>query len=72
MGDSARVEFFDIALPEVQAAYKELIESVEAHHLRYPLVAINGEFRHSGAISYRAILTELRRLVVPETEAGVP
>ena len=55
-GDAVQVDYFDMAEPDNQADYAELIAVVEDRDLSYPLVAINGKLRAAGSAHYYYVL----------------
>ena len=69
--DAVRVEFFDLANPEVEAGHPDVIKAVADNQLRYPLVAINGNFRYSGAISYRVILRDVQEILHGDSKSSI-
>ena len=55
-GEAVQVEYVDMADPENQAEYRELVAVVEDRNLPYPLIAINGHLRAAGSAHYNHIL----------------
>lgn len=50
------VEYVDLANPEAQAEYPELLAVIEERDLAYPLVAIDGQVRMAGTAHYFRLL----------------
>jgi disulfide oxidoreductase YuzD len=55
-GSAVQVEYVDMADPEVQAQFPELLAVVEERDLPYPLIAVNGNLRAAGSAQYYHIL----------------
>lgn len=55
-GETVEVEYVDMANPESQAQFSELLAVVADQNLPYPLVAINGSLRAAGSAHYYRIL----------------
>jgi len=55
-GSAVQVEYVDMADPENQAQFPELVTVVEERDLPYPLIAINGHLRAAGSAHYYRIL----------------
>ncbi len=55
-GQAVQVEYVDLADPESQAEYSDLLDLVKDQSLPYPLVAINGELRLAGSAHYFRVL----------------
>ena len=51
-GDQVAVEYIDLAEPPQHEA---VMEKIRAHNLPLPVVAINGIFKLSGSIEFRAV-----------------
>ena len=55
-GEAVEVEWVDMADPENQAEYPEVLAVVEDRDLPYPLLAINGHLRAAGSAHYYRVL----------------
>ncbi len=62
-GDKVRVEFYDVAQPEVRQRHPDVLEAVAEHNLPYPLTAVNDVFRFAGGISYYALQKVIQELL---------
>ena len=62
-GSAVQVEYVDLADPEAQAAYPELMTVVKEHSLPYPLVVINGELKLAGSAHYFRVLPLVEELI---------
>jgi disulfide oxidoreductase YuzD len=55
-GSAVRVEYVDMADPQNQAQFPELVAVVEDRDLPYPLIAVNGDLRAAGSAHYHHLL----------------
>lgn len=55
-GEAVQVEYVDMADPENQAQFSEVLAVVEDRDLPYPLVAIDGRLRAAGSAHYYRVL----------------
>jgi len=55
-GDAVQVEYVDMADPENQAQFSELLAVIEDRELPYPLLAIDGQLRAAGSAHYYRIV----------------
>jgi disulfide oxidoreductase YuzD len=62
-GDDVQVEYVDLANPESQAEFGELVALVEEQNLPYPLVAINDQLRIAGSVQYHQVMPVVERLL---------
>jgi disulfide oxidoreductase YuzD len=51
-GEVVQVEYVDMADPQAQAQFPELVALVEEQDLPYPLVAVNSRLRLAGSAQY--------------------
>lgn len=51
-----QVEYFDVAKPEVQERFPQVIEEAQKRRLRYPVVAIDGQLRLQGGVQYYRVM----------------
>lgn len=65
-GPAVAVEYIDLADPQAQAEYSELLAVVEDRDLPYPLVAVNGQLRLAGSVQYYRILPLVQELIEAE------
>ena len=65
-GDAVQVEYFDLADPENQERFAEVVALAEDRDLLYPLVAMNGRLRMAGSAHYYQILPLVEEILVPE------
>jgi disulfide oxidoreductase YuzD len=69
-GESVQLDYVDLAHPEAQAEFEELLALIEEQSLPYPLVAINDQLRLAGSVEYHRILPLVQQVL--ESEAAVP
>lgn len=62
-GDRVAVEYVDLAQ---SPQHEAVMEKIKAHNLPLPVVAINGVFKLSGSVEFRAI----KEAIEAETEVG--
>ena len=55
-GDSVKIEFFDLDIPEVRQKHGEWLKRVKQDNLLLPLLVINDEIRISGFFDTRMLL----------------
>lgn len=55
-GEAVQVEYVDMAEPENQTEFSELVAVVEERDLPYPLVAIDGRLRAAGSAHFYRVL----------------
>ena len=55
-GEAVQVEYVDMAEPENQTEFPELVAVVEERDLPYPLVAIDGRLRAAGSAHFYRVL----------------
>jgi disulfide oxidoreductase YuzD len=65
-GQSVRVEYIDLADPENQARFPELLAVAEDRNLPYPLVAVNGQLKLAGTAHYYRVLPHVQELLQVE------
>jgi disulfide oxidoreductase YuzD len=65
-GDAVQVEYVDLAEPENQAGFSELLAVIEDRDLPYPLLAINGHLRAAGSAHYYRILPFVEEALASE------
>jgi disulfide oxidoreductase YuzD len=66
-GESVQVEHVDLANPEVQAEFPELVALAEERNLPYPLVAINDELRLAGSVQYHQVMPLVEQALAEES-----
>jgi disulfide oxidoreductase YuzD len=62
-GDDVQVEYVDLANPEAQAEFGELVALAEEQNLPYPLVAINDTLRLAGSVQYHQVMPLVERFL---------
>ena len=67
-GSAVQVEYLDMADPEVQAQFPELLTVVEERDLPYPLIAVNGHLRAAGSAHYYRILPLVEQALEAEEQ----
>ena len=67
-GSAVQVEYVDMADPESQAQFPELLAVVEEHDLPYPLIAVNGNLRAAGSAHYYRILPLVEKALEAEEQ----
>ncbi len=67
-GQAVQVEYVDLADPEAQAQFSELLAAIEERHLPYPLVAINDRLRLAGSAGYYQVLPLVEEAFEAEQE----
>ncbi|MCL4554326.1 MAG: DUF1462 family protein [Actinobacteria bacterium] len=55
-GDSVTVTYLDASSSDVRAEHSEIIASIEAKGLLYPVTLIDGAPRFEGSVSYPSIM----------------
>lgn len=55
-GDAVEVEYVDLADPEAQEQFSELMSVIVEQNLPYPLVAVNGQVKLAGTAHFYRIL----------------
>jgi disulfide oxidoreductase YuzD len=55
-GDAVEVEYVDLADPEAQEQFSELMSVIGEQDLPYPLVAVNGQVKLAGTAHFYRIL----------------
>jgi disulfide oxidoreductase YuzD len=63
------VEYVDMADPENQALFPELLSMVEEQDLPYPLIAVNGVLRGAGSSHYYHVLPLVEKALETVTTA---
>ena len=69
-GSAVRVEYVDMADPENQAQFSELLAVVEDRDLPYPLVAVNGNLMAAGSAHYYRILPLVEQALQVEEQVS--
>ena len=67
-GQAVQVEYVDLADPEAQAQFSELLAATEERHLPYPLVAINDRLRLAGSADFYQVLPLIEEAFEAEQE----
>lgn len=49
--DQVRVEYYDAALPEVQAQFSQVVEEAKQRYWPYPLVLVNDQLVLAGDVN---------------------
>jgi disulfide oxidoreductase YuzD len=65
-GAAVQVEYVDMADPENQAQFPELVAVVEERDLPYPLIAVNGHLRAAGSAHHYHILPLVEKALEAE------
>ena len=65
-GDAVQVEYVDVADPENQTQFPDLVAVVADRDLPYPLVAINGQLRAAGSAHFYHILPYVEASLEPQ------
>ena len=65
-GEAVQVEYVDMADPENQARFSDLLAVVEERDLPYPLIAIDGHVRAAGSAHYYHVLPYVQEVLEPE------
>jgi disulfide oxidoreductase YuzD len=65
-GEAVEVEYVELADPENQDKFSEVLALVEERDLPYPLVAINGHLRAAGSAHYYRVLPFVEEALDPE------
>lgn len=65
-GSAVQVEYIDLAEPETQAQFADLLDNIQEQNLPYPLVAINGELRLAGSAHFHRVLPLVEEILVPK------
>jgi disulfide oxidoreductase YuzD len=63
------VEYVDLADPEAQAQFADLLAAIADQSLPYPLVAINGQLRLAGSAHFYRVLPLVREMLKVEETA---
>lgn len=66
-GEAIAVEYVDMADPQNQAEYDQLLAVVEARGLPYPLVAVNGNVQLVGTVHYYQVVPLVEAALAVET-----
>jgi disulfide oxidoreductase YuzD len=61
------LEYFDMADPENQAQYPELLSVAEEQDLPYPLIVVNGTLKGAGSAHYYHVLPLVEKALEAET-----
>jgi disulfide oxidoreductase YuzD len=67
-GEAVEVEYVDMADPENQARFPELLAVAEDRDLPYPLIAVNGHLRAAGSAHYYSILPLVEQALEAEEQ----
>jgi disulfide oxidoreductase YuzD len=70
-GSAVQVEYVDMADPENQTKFAELLDLVQDQNLPYPLVAFNGEIRVAGSAHFYRVLPLVEELLPVEAEESL-
>lgn len=62
------MEYVDLADREVQAEFAELLSTIQAKNLPYPLVAVNGRVRLAGTAAYYQVMPLVEEVLSAATE----
>jgi disulfide oxidoreductase YuzD len=65
-GSAVGVQYIDLAEPEAQEQFPEVLAVIEEQNLPYPLVAINGQLRLAGTAHYYRVVALVEEML--ETE----
>lgn len=68
-GEAIQVEYVDMADPENQVQFPELLSVAEEQGLPYPLIAVNGTLRGAGSAHYYHLLPLVEKAFEGETIA---
>ena len=71
-GETVEVEYVDMANPESQAQFPEVLAVVADQNLPYPLVAINGRLRAAGSAHYYRILPFVEEVLEADRVTASP
>jgi disulfide oxidoreductase YuzD len=62
-GEAVQVEYVDLADPEQQLEFSDLVTMAEEGNVPYPLVAINGRVTLAGSAHYYNVLPHVEELL---------
>jgi disulfide oxidoreductase YuzD len=65
-GPLVEVQYVDLADPEAQAEFGELLAVINDRALPYPLVALNGQLRLAGTVEYHRVAPIVDELLPQE------
>jgi disulfide oxidoreductase YuzD len=68
-GHLVELEYIDLADPEMQSEFAELVALIRDRSLPYPLVAANGQLRLAGSVDYHRIAPLVEELLPQEAAA---
>lgn len=60
------MQYIDLADPEAQEQFPELLAVVKEQNLPYPLVAINGQLRLAGTADYYRVVALVEEMLEAE------
>ncbi len=69
-GQAVQVDYVDLADPESQAEFSDLLDLAKDQSLPYPLVAINGELKLAGSVHYFRVLPLVEELLEVQAEGA--
>ena len=65
-GEAVKVDYVDLADPDRQAEFSDLVSTAEEANVPYPWVAINGQMRGAGSAHYYNVLPHVEEVMQKE------
>jgi hypothetical protein len=65
-GEVVKVDYVDLADPDRQAEFSDLVTTAEEANVPYPWVAINGQMRVAGSAHYYNVLPHVEEVMQKE------
>ena len=70
--DQVRVEYYDAALPEVQAQFSEVVDQARQRYWPYPLVLVNDQLVLAGDVNVYRLSRFVSEVLNAEGEGASP